>query len=139
MTRTRPCGFTALLYFGLIIASLGIVGCSDSTDAPIAQPDVINPNLAGTFHGTGNVSLDGHVTAATLTLNLSFPAAEHDDLVEAVRRRAQPLERGRVRRVTRRRDRDGAVRGELRAELVDGPCAVRIGEHGPAVPLGAGD
>ena len=83
MTRTRPCGFTALLYFGLIIASLGIVGCSDSTDAPIAQPDVINPNLAGTFHGTGNVSLDGHVTAATLTLNLSFPAAEHDDLVES--------------------------------------------------------
>jgi hypothetical protein len=30
-----------------------------ATHCRIAQPDVIDPNLAGTFHGTGNLSLDG--------------------------------------------------------------------------------
>ncbi|PON10880.1 hypothetical protein C2W62_47745, partial [Candidatus Entotheonella serta] len=78
----RSHGTTAILYFVLIVVGFGMMGCSDSTDAPIAQPDVINPNLEGTFNGTGNLSLDGVLTAATLALELTFPE-EENDLVES--------------------------------------------------------
>lgn len=71
-----------MFYFILIITGLGFMGCSDSTDDPIAQPDLINPNLEGTFNGTGNLSLDGVLTAATLSLDLTFPE-EEDGLVES--------------------------------------------------------
>ncbi|WP_143300910.1 choice-of-anchor M domain-containing protein [Candidatus Entotheonella palauensis] len=81
MARMRSRGTTAILYLVLIMAGFGMMGCSDSTDDPIAQPDTINPNLEGTFNGTGNLSLDGVLSAATVSLELAFPD-EEDDLVE---------------------------------------------------------
>ena len=82
MARIRRRGITAIFYFILIVAGLGFIGCNDSTDAPIAQPDPINPNLEGTFNGTGNLSLDGNLTATTLSLALTFPE-EESSLVES--------------------------------------------------------
>ena len=81
MAQKRRRGTTAIPYLILIIAGLGFMGCSDSTDAPIAQPDIINPNLEGTFNGTGNLSLNGNLTAATLSLALTFPE-EEGNLIE---------------------------------------------------------
>ncbi len=56
MARIRRHGTAAILYLILSIAGLGLMGCSDSTDAPIAQPDTINPNLEGTFNARSDLS-----------------------------------------------------------------------------------
>ena len=95
MARIRRHGTAAILYLILSIAGLGLMGCGDSTDAPIAQPDTINPNLEGAFNGTGNLSLNGNLTAATFSIDLTFPEEE-----AGRESQADDVHNGKVRRVS---------------------------------------
>ncbi len=110
--RIRRRGTTTILSFILIIAGLGFMGCSDSTDAPITQPDLINHNLEGSFNGTGNLSLNGNLTAATLSLDLTFPE-EEDSLVESglLRQQIAPNLSGTIRIERTDSPIDGVVAG----------------------------